>query len=56
MAALELIPGTIAFPIQTSASVLLTTAAGVIVWRERHGPIVWAGVAAALAGMVIINF
>ena len=56
VAALELIPGTIAFPIQTSASVLLTTAAGVIVWHERHGPIVWAGVAAALAGMVIINF
>ena len=55
VAALELIPGTIAFPIQTSASVLLTTAAGVIVWRERHGPIVWAGVAAALAGMVIVN-
>ena len=56
VAALELIPGTIAFPIQTSASVLLTTAAGVIVWHERHGPIVWAGVAAALAGMDIINF
>lgn len=56
VAALEVIPGTIAFPIQTSASVLLTTAAGVIVWHERHGPIVWAGVAAALAGMVIINF
>lgn len=56
VAALELIPGTIAFPIQTSASVLLTTAAGVIVWHERHGPIVWAGVAAALAGMIIINF
>ena len=56
VAALELIPGTIAFPIQTSASVLLTTAAGVIVWHERHGPIVWAGVAAALAGMVIVNF
>ncbi len=56
VAALELIPGTIAFPIQTSASVLLTTAAGVIVWHERHGPIVWAGVVAALAGMVIINF
>lgn len=56
VAALERIPGTIAFPIQTSASVLLTTAAGVIVWHERHGPIVWAGVAAALAGMVIINF
>ena len=55
VAALELIPGTIAFPIQTSASVLLTTAAGVIVWRERHGPIVWAGVTAALAGMVIVN-
>ena len=55
VAALELIPGTIAFPIQTSASVLLTTAAGVIVWHERHGPIVWAGVAAALAGMVIVN-
>jgi drug/metabolite transporter (DMT)-like permease len=56
VAALELIPGTIAFPIQTSASVLLTTAAGVIVWRERHGPIVWLGVTAALAGMVIVNF
>ena len=55
VAALEIIPGTIAFPIQTSASVLLTTAAGVIVWHERHGPIVWAGVAAALAGMVIVN-
>ena len=55
VAALEVIPGTIAFPIQTSASVLLTTAAGVIVWHERHGPIVWAGVAAALAGMVIVN-
>lgn len=56
VAALELIPGTIAFPIQTSASVLLTTAAGVIVWHERHGPIVWLGVTAALAGMVIVNF
>ncbi len=56
VAALEIIPGTIAFPIQTSASVLLTTAAGVSVWRERHGPIVWLGVAAALAGMVIVNF
>ena len=56
VAALEIIPGTIAFPIQTSASVLLTTAAGVLVWKERHGPIVWLGVTAALAGMVIVNF
>ena len=56
VAALELIPGTIAFPIQTSASVLLTTAAGVIVWKERHGPIIWLGVTAAVAGMVIVNF
>ena len=55
VAALELIPGAIAFPIQTSASVLLTTVAGVIVWHERHGPIVWLGVAAALVGMVIVN-
>ena len=56
VAALELIPGTIVFPIQTSASVLLTTAAGVVFWKERHGPIIWAGVTAAVAGMVIVNF
>jgi len=56
VAALEVIPGTIAFPLQPSASLPLTPAAGAIVWHERHGPIVWAGVAAALAGMVIVNF
>ena len=56
VAALELIPGTIVFPIQTSASVMLTTAAGVVFWKERHGPIIWAGVTAAVAGMVLVNF
>ncbi len=53
--ALRVVPGTVAFPTHTSVAVLLTTAAGSLFWRERHGFIALAGVAMALAGFVLVN-
>jgi drug/metabolite transporter (DMT)-like permease len=53
--ALRVVPGTVAFPIHTSVAVLLTTAAGALFWRERHGVVALAGVAMALAGFVLVN-
>ena len=53
--ALRVVPGTVAFPMHTSVAVLLTTAAGSLFWRERHGIMALAGVAMALAGFFLVN-
>ena len=55
VAALDVLPGTIVFPIQTSAAMLLTTAAGMLYWRERHGRTAGVGVLAAVIGMGLVN-
>ncbi len=55
LVALGEIPGAIAFPVHQAGTVLLTTLAGTLLWRERHGPAALVGVAAALAGLVLIN-
>ena len=55
LAALREVPGAVAFPVHSAGTVLLITLAGWIVWRERHGPITLLGIAAALAGLVLVN-
>ena len=55
VAALDVLPGTVVFPIQTSAAMLLTTAAGMLCWRERHGRTAGVGVLAAVIGMGLVN-
>ena len=55
VAALDVLPGTIVFPIQTSAAMLLTTAAGMLYWRERHGLTAGVGVLTAVIGMGLVN-
>lgn len=55
VAALDVLPGTVVFPIQTSASMLLTTAAGMLYWRERHGRTAAVGVLTAVMGMGLVN-
>lgn len=55
VAALQVVPGTIAFPVLTVVAMLLTIAAGSIFWGERHRPIAVWGVMAAIVGIVIIN-
>jgi drug/metabolite transporter (DMT)-like permease len=55
LAALSEIPGTIVFPVQTSVSVLLVSAAGAIFWKERHGPLTLVGAAMAVAGLVLVS-
>ncbi len=55
LAALREVPGAVAFPVHSAGTVLLITLAGWIVWRERHGPVTLLGIAAALAGLVLVN-
>ncbi len=55
LAALREVPGAVAFPVHSAGTVLLITLAGWIVWRERHGPVTLVGIAAALAGLVLVN-
>ena len=55
LTALREVPGAVAFPVHSAGTVLLITLAGWIVWRERHGPVTLLGIAAALAGLVLVN-
>ncbi len=55
LAALREVPGAVAFPVHSAGTVLLITLAGWIVWRERHGPVTLLGIAAAVAGLVLVN-
>ena len=55
IAALAVVPGSIAFPMTTALSVVLTTLAGMVVWGERHGPLTSVGIGLAVAGLVLVN-
>ncbi len=53
--ALNHVPGAVAFPALAAASVVLTTLAGWIFWRERHRLLTLLGIAASVVGLVLVN-
>ncbi len=55
VAALQVVPGHVVFPIHASSVMVLTTLAGMVFWNERHGPSVMLGVAASVTGIVLVN-
>ncbi len=53
--ALEVLPGTVVFPINNIAIVVLAAILGVVFWGERLSKINLAGLALALVGLVLLN-
>jgi drug/metabolite transporter (DMT)-like permease len=54
-AALSVAAATIVFPTFTAGTIILTTIASMIIWRERYTPRAWAGLALAVASVILIN-
>jgi drug/metabolite transporter (DMT)-like permease len=54
-AALAYVPGMIAFPVSACGTLLLTTGAAWVIWRERYSARALVGLALALAALVLIN-
>ncbi len=52
---LDLYPASILFPITAALTLAIITAFAAIAWRELPGKIGWAGIAAALAAVVLAN-
>ncbi len=53
--ALNALPGVIVFPVSSAVSIIVTTLAGVLIWRERLGRANLAGIVAAVAAVALIN-
>ncbi len=53
--ALETVPGAIAFPLNNSGIIVLTAAAGVLMWKEKPGGWGYASIAAAALAIVLIS-
>jgi drug/metabolite transporter (DMT)-like permease len=53
--ALELLPGTVVFPVNNIAIVILAAILGVTVWKERLSRTNQIGLAFAVAGLILLN-
>ena len=53
--ALESVPGTVAFPLNNSGIIVLTTLAGVLIWKEKPGAWGYAAIGAASLAIVLIS-
>jgi len=53
--ALEILPGTIVFPVSATASLVLTILGGMIFFRERFGYVTSGGILITLLALVLIN-
>lgn len=55
LVALATVPGFVAFPLQSALALVLTTAAAVLVWREKLSLAGAAGIVLAVAAAVLLN-
>ena len=55
LVALTEVPGAVAFPVHSAGTVLLTTLAGWVFWREGHGRAALIGITAAVIGLILVN-
>lgn len=54
--ALRGLPGIVAFPVNAMSIIVLSTAAGIVIWREHPTRGGWAALACAVLSIVCINF
>jgi len=52
---LQTVPGTLAFPLFNAGIILLATLLGVVIWKERPGPLGSVALAVALLAIVLMN-
>lgn len=53
--ALESLPGTVAFPLNNSGVIVLTTLVGVLLWQEKPGRWGYGAIAAAVVSIILIS-
>jgi multidrug transporter EmrE-like cation transporter len=53
--ALAVLPGVVVYPAIAAGEVGLSALAGVVIWRERVGAKSWAGIALAVAALILIQ-
>lgn len=55
IAALSEIAASIVFPVSSAAGVLLSVIAGMVIWRERHGPLGVGGIVLAVTAVILLG-